>query len=379
MRKPAYKNLFKPLNLNGLRLKNRITMAPLYLGYAASGGRMSPLLLHHYNEMAKSGAAMIMVENASITTSGSGSPQTIRCDHNRYLKGLEALADTIHKEKSLAGLQINHAGRFAYVSESVAPSAVPTFGKTPRALTRREITTIQKQFAKAALRVKNAGFDLVELHGGTGYLLAQFVSPRTNKRSDSYGGSIENRIKFPMEVLKRVKDAVGDFPVGYRFLVDEWLPDGLEECESILLAKSLEQEGIAYISAMGGTYESFFLPEIVKKAKRVGYMVSLAAAVKKNVNIPVIAAGRISTPSKAESILSKKKADLIGLARMLWVDPEWPKKARKGEDRSILKCSPRCDACFQLVMQGKPAYCPKWSKEKRAIYRGLFQSKSSIS
>ena len=373
MRKPAYKNLFKPLNLNGLRLKNRITMAPLYLGYAASGGRMSPLLLHHYQEMAKSGAAMIMVENASITTSGSGSPQTIRCDHNRYLKGLEALADTIHKEKSLAGLQINHAGRFAYVSESVAPSAVPTFGKTPRALTRREITTIQKQFAKAAMRVKNAGFDLVELHGGTGYLLAQFVSPRTNKRSDSYGGPIENRIKFPMEVLKRVKDAVGDFPVGYRFLVDEWLPDGLKECESILLAKSLEQEGIAYISAMGGTYESFFLPEIVKKAKRVGYMVSLAAAVKKNVNIPVIAAGRISTPSKAESILSKKKADLIGLARMLWVDPEWPKKARKGEDRSILKCSPRCDACFQLVMQGKPAYCPKWSKEKRAIYRGLFQ------
>jgi NADPH2 dehydrogenase len=373
MRMPVYQNLFKPLNLPDLRLKNRITMAPLYLGYAALGGRMSPLLLHHYNEMAKSGAAMIMVENASITASGAGSPQTIRCDHNRYLRGLEALADTIHKEKSLAGLQINHAGRFAYVSESVAPSAVPVFGKIPRSLTRREITTIQKQFAKAALRVKNAGFDLVELHGGTGYLLAQFVSPRTNKRSDSYGGSIENRIKFPIEVLKRVKDAVGNFPVGYRFLVDEWLPDGLKESESIFLAKSLEQEGIAYISAMGGTYESFFLPEIVKKAKRAGYMVSLAAVVKKNVDIPVIAAGRISTPLKAESILSEKKADLIGLARMLWVDPEWPKKARKGEDRSIIKCSPSCDACFQLVMQGKPAYCPKWSKERRAIYRGLFQ------
>ena len=213
----------------------------------------------------------------------------------------------------------------------------------------------------------------MELHGGTGYLLAQFVSPRTNKRSDSYGGPIENRIKFPLEVLKRVKDAVGDFPVGYRFLVNEWLPDGLKESESILLARRLEQEGIAYISAMGGTYESFFLPEIVKKAKRVGYMVSLAAAVKKNIGIPVIAAGRISTPLKAESILREKKADLIGLARMLWVDPDWPKKARKGEDRSIIKCSPKCDACFQLVMQGKPAYCPRWSKEWRAIYQGLFR------
>ena len=220
MQKHAYRNLFKPLNLNGMRLKNRITIAPLYLGYAAEGGRMSRLLLHHYGEMARSGVAMIMVENASVTAGGSGSPRTIRCDHNRYLKGLETLADTIRREKSLAGLQINHADRFAHVSEPVAPSTVPAFGKTPRAVTKREITTIQKQFAKAALRVKKAGFDLVELHGGTGYLLAQFVSPRTNKRSDSYGGPIKNRIKFPLEVLKRVKDAVGDFPVGYRFLVN---------------------------------------------------------------------------------------------------------------------------------------------------------------
>jgi 2,4-dienoyl-CoA reductase (NADPH2) len=373
MQKTKYPSLFKPLYLNGLRLKNRITMAPLYLGYAAEGGRMSRLLLHHYRQMASSGAAMIMVENASITAGGSGSPRTIRCDHNRYLKGLATLADTIRREKSRAGLQINHAGRFAYVSDPVAPSAVPAFGKTPRALTKSEIITIQKQFARAAVRVQKAGFDLVELHGGTGYLLAQFVSPRTNKRNDVYGGSIENRIKFPLYVLKRVKDAVGDYPVGYRFLVDEWLPDGLKESESIILAKHLEQEGIAYISAMGGTYESFFLPEIVKKAKRMGYMVSLAAAVKKNVDIPVITAGRISTPLKAESILRDKKADLIGLARMLWVDPDWPKKARKGADRSILKCSPKCDACFQLVMQGEPAYCPRWGRQRRAIYQRLFQ------
>lgn len=373
MKKPVYKNLFKPLKLSGLRLKNRMTMAPLYLGYAAMGGKISPLLLHYYQEMAKSGAAMIMVENASIIPNGSGSPRTIRCDHNRYLNGLEKLARTIKEAKSLAGLQINHAGRFAHVPDPVAPSAVPAFERTPRALTKKEITTLQKQFANAALRVKKAGFDLVELHGGTGYLLSQFVSPRTNKRNDAYGGSIENRIKFPLECLKRVKDAVGDFPVGYRFLADEWLPDGLHIKESAVLAQSLEKEGIAYISTMGGTYESFFLPEIIEKSKKPGYMVSLAAAIKKKVTVPVIAAGRISTPARAESILTNKKADLIGLARMLWVDPQWPKKARKGEDRSILKCSPKCDACFQLVIQGKPAYCPKWSKEKRAVYRELFQ------
>jgi 2,4-dienoyl-CoA reductase (NADPH2) len=373
MKKPAYTHLFKPLKLKGLRLKNRVTMAPLYLGYAAQGGKISPLLLDHYRLMAQSGAALIVVENASITPGGSGSPRTIRCDHNRYLNGLEKLARSIKDEKSLAALQINHAGRFAHVPAPVAPSAVPAFGNTPRVLTKREIKTIQNQYAKAALRTKKAGFDLVELHGGTGYLLSQFVSPRTNKRTDSYGGAISDRIKFPLEVLQRVKDAVGDYPVGYRFLADEWLPDGLRLEESLVLARALKENGIAYISVMGGTYESFFLPDIVKKSKSPGYMVSLAGAVKKDVRVPVITAGRISTPARAESILKTKKADLIGLARMLWVDPEWPKKARQGNDRSILKCSPKCDACLQLVMQGKPAFCPKWRKEKRARYRALFE------
>jgi len=373
MSKPIYKNLFRPLKLKNLKLKNRITMAPLYLGYAAQGGKISPLLLYHYKKMAQSGAALIVVENASITPCGSGSPRTIRCDHNRYLNGLEKLSFSIKNEKSLAALQINHAGRFAHVPAPVAPSAVPAFKITPRELTKKEMKTIQKQYANAALRAKKAGFDMVELHGGTGYLLAQFVSPRTNKRTDTYGGSIANRIKFPLEVLKSVKDVVGDFPVGYRFLADEWLPNGLKVRESIVLAKSLEENGIAYISTMGGTYESFFLPEIIKKSQRPGYMVSLASAVKKAVRVPVIAAGRISTPAQAEAILKEKKADLIGLARMLWVDPEWPKKARKGSDRSILKCSPKCDACLQLVMQGKPAFCPKWDKEKRAVYRRLFK------
>jgi 2,4-dienoyl-CoA reductase (NADPH2) len=373
MKTTAYPNLFKRMTLNGLKLKNRVTMAPLYLGYAAQGGKVSPLLLHHYEQMAKSGVAMIVVENASIVPGGSGSPRTIRCDHKRYLPGLEKLARSITMHKTRAGLQINHAGRYAYVPEPVAPSAVSVFNRTPRELTKREIFRIQKQFANAAARVKAAGFDLVELHGGTGYLLAQFVSPRTNKRSDSYGGSIANRICFALEVLKRVKDRVGKFPVGYRFLADEWLPDGLHLEEALVLAKALEENGIAYLSVMGGTYESFYLPEVVKKSRKPGYMVPLAAAIKKHVRVPVIAAGRISTPAKAEVILKEKKADIIGLARMLWVDPQWLQKARVGRDQAILKCSPTCDACMQLVMKGQPALCPRWRKEKREAYRALFR------
>jgi 2,4-dienoyl-CoA reductase-like NADH-dependent reductase (Old Yellow Enzyme family) len=221
--------------------------------------------------------------------------------------------------------------------------------------------------------VQKAGFDAVELHGGTGYLLAQFASPWTNRRTDVYGGPIEKRIRFPVEVLKEVKNLVGDFPVGYRFLAEEWLPDGLRVEESKVLAKALEENGVAYISVMGGTYESFFAPEVIKNSRKPGYMVSLAKAIKEEVEVPVITAGRISTPALAESILKEKKADLIGLARMLWVDPDWPRKAREGRDGSIIKCSPKCDACLQFVMQGKPAFCPRWKKEKRAEYKALFR------
>jgi 2,4-dienoyl-CoA reductase (NADPH2) len=366
-----YPNLFRPLKVKGIRLKNRITMAPLYLGYADQEGRVTDLMRYHYQQMAQGGAAMVVVENASITPGGSGSPHTLRCDHNRYVKGLAELAHIIKANKSVACFQINHAGRFAAAQPAVAPSAVPTFGRTPEPLTVRAIKTIQKQFANAAHRAREAGFDMVELHGGTGYLLAQFVSPRTNQRTDRYGGTLAQRIAFPLEVLKAVQDKVGNFPVGYRFLADEWLPDGLRLEESLVLAQALADNGVAYISVMGGTYESFALPEVVEKSKKPGYMVSLAGAVKKRVKVPVITAGRISTPARAEKILQAGHADLIGLARMLWVDPLWPRKARHGQDRSINKCSPNCDACFQLVMKGKPAFCPRWPKEIRAAYRAF--------
>jgi 2,4-dienoyl-CoA reductase (NADPH2) len=373
MANPVYPHLFKPIRIKGLRLKNRITMAPLYLGYAAEGGTVSPLLLEHYRRMAAGGAAMIVVENAGVTPAGNGSPRTLRCDHNRYLPGLEKLAAVIKNENSRAALQINHAGRFAYGSDPVAPSAVETFKRTPRALTRREIITLQQQYARAAVRSRQAGFDLVELHGGTGYLLAQFVSPRTNRRTDDYGGHIENRIRFPLEVLKRVQDAVGNFPVGYRFLADEWLPDGLQPKESRVLAEALAENGIAYLSVMGGTYESFFLPAVVQKSQKPGYMVPLAAAVKRRVSVPVVTAGRISTPARAERILRDGQADLIGLARMLWVDPLWPQKARQGREASILKCSPKCNACMELVMQGRPAFCPRWSRDQRLQLKEMFR------
>ena len=361
-----YKHLFSEITISGITLKNRLTMAPLYLGYSDEGGKVSSLLLDHYRLMAKSGVAMVVVENATIDhPTGSGSNRTLRADTDDNVGGFKRLSSVIRQEGPVACLQINHAGRFAGVDEAVAPSAVETFGKIPKALSKVEIKNVVNRYADAALRAKNTGFDMVELHGGTGYLLAQFLSPRTNKRDDEYGGSLENRKRFALEVVAAVKNKVGDFPVGYRFLADEWLPDGLQLNESVQFARSLESGGIAYLSVMGGTYESFSLPDIVTKSNENGYMVDLAAAVKKEVHIPVIAAGRISTGSLAESILEAKKADLIGLARVLWADPEWPEKVRQGKEDDIIHCDPDCgDACMKLVIKKKPAFCARWDHDK---------------
>lgn len=370
-----YSHLFSPIDVGGVTLKNRITMAPLYLGYAGEGGTITPLLLEHYRLMAKSGASMIVVENATIDhPEGSVSNRTIRADTEKNLKGLSELAAIIKSQGSVACLQINHAGRFSGADTPLAPSSVETFGKIPKAILLEDIEKIQEKYFLAAQLTQRAGFDMVELHGGTGYLLAQFVSPRTNKREDSYGGSLENRMRFPLEVLSKVKSAVGDFPVGYRFLADEWLPDGLNLNESKKFAKALSTMGIAYISVMGGTYESFFLPEIIQKSKSEGYMVDLAKEVKQEVDVPVITAGRISSGYIAEKILATRKADLLGLARVLWADPEWPHKIREGREQEIIHCDPACkDVCMQLVMKKKPAFCPQWSPEKTRRFKDMFQ------
>jgi 2,4-dienoyl-CoA reductase-like NADH-dependent reductase (Old Yellow Enzyme family) len=363
----AYPRLFSPCSLGPLTLKNRITMAPLFLGYGKPTGEVSPLILEHYREMAASGAALIVVENAAVDPAGMGSPFTLRIDQDPFLPGLKELASTIREQGAVAAIQINHAGRFAWSSETLAPSAVAAAGKVaPRALTGNEIRELVRKFAAAALRAKEAGFELVELHGGTGYLLAQFFSPRTNHREDAYGGSLDNRLRFPLEVIRAVREALGpEFPVGYRFLADEWLPDGLQLAEAREIARRLAGAGLAYLSVMGGTYESFFLPERKEQERHQGYMADLAAAVKSEVTIPVITAGRIQEPGFAEGLIVAGKADLIGLARVLLADPLWPIKAEQGRAAEIVSCEPTCSLCFKRVMSGQPVICSQWPKEKR--------------
>lgn len=362
-----YPFLLSPLQIKGLTLKNRITMAPLFLGYANPDGTVNSLILDHYQEMAASGASLIVVENTAIDPLALGSPFMLRIDEERFLFGLSGLAKTIKQQGALAILQINHAGRYAYGSDKLAPSPLETYGVTPREMDENDIERVIAAYVTAARRVKEAGFDGVELHGGTGYLLVQFLSSRTNKRSDVYGGPLENRMRFPLRVVDEVLKAVGpDFPVGYRFLADEWLPDGLHLEETTLYAKELGKRGLAYLSVMAGTYDSFSLPEYLKEEKKEGYMVPFAARIKETLpGIPVITAGRIQSPATANCIIEDKQADLIGLARVLLADPLWPKKAQGVVSEPFVSCEATCSLCMKRVIKGKPVFCSQWNRTRQ--------------
>jgi 2,4-dienoyl-CoA reductase (NADPH2) len=234
-------------------------------------------------------------------------------------------------------------------------------------MTEDDIERTIEAFATSARRVKEVGFDGLELHGGTGYLIVQFLSPRINKRIDAYGGSLENRMRFPLRVVDAVLKAVGpDFPVGYRFMADEWLPDGLHLEETALYAKELEKRGVAYLSVMAGTYDSFFIPEYVEAEKKEGYMVPFARQIKEAVtHMPVITAGRIKTPEFANRLIEEKQADLVGLARVLFTDPLWVRKAQGTVAEPIVSCEPTCSLCMNRLAGGKPIFCSRWDRTRQ--------------
>ena len=362
-----YKNLFSSFKLKNLELKNRIVMTPFYTGYANLDGSVSELLLEYYKEIAESGISLCIVENAAVDQRGLGGPFMIRIDNDMYLVGLKKLADTIKCCGTFAVLQLNHAGKYTYLPEKFAPSKINLWGMTTIELTIPEIKEIVRSFASSAKRAKLAGFDGVELHGGTGYLLAQFLSPLSNKRTDEYGGTLEKRMRFGIEVVEAVRESVGkDYLLGYRFLADEWLQGGLTIDESVKFAKKLKDTGIDYLSVTAGTHESFMLPEIKERDKNIGFMVEYAEMVKRTMeDMPVITAGRIQYPEFANCILADGRADLIGLARVLFADPLWPKKAYGTIKEEINICRPNCHMCTELVKRGKSAICVNWPKEKR--------------
>ena len=328
-----FPTLFSPGQIGNLRLKNRVIKAPLSTSMAGVDGSVTERLIRYYIRQAAGGCAMVIVESLSIDELGS---KTSHCGHlalssDEYIGGLAWLAENIKEQGALAGAQLEHCGRqkFFPLQPIVAPSEIPWpalweeigIKAVPRALTIPEIKDIVSAFGDAALRVKKAGFDLVEIHGAHGYLLTNFFSPHTNKRTDLYGGSLENRMRIFIEVYRDVRSKVGpDFPVIIRLSGTDYQPDGYPIEDTIVLAKALEKEGIDGLHISGGDYHTM-VHQTTPMSLSLCHNVWAAEAIKKEVKVPVIASGSITLPKYAEDILSSAKSDFISLGRPLCADP----------------------------------------------------------
>ncbi len=349
-----YNNLFSEIRVGSLTLKNRIIFPPISTNFASVDGEVTPYFIYHYARRAKGGAALITLENMCIQYPDArhGAIQP-RIDDDCFIPGLSLLAYEIHKYDSLAFMELTHPGLFSELKHSggktpVAPSDVDLRKDHlhPHVLTEDEIREIIEIFVQAALRAKRAQFDGVEIEAAHALLVNQFLSPIANKRTDKFGGSLENRVRFASMLIDRIKEVCGrNFTVTARLGVIDFVDGGIDIKEGAKIAKAFEEMGYAALHAdVGfGNKEYRLEPMQYKEAWRTSYAEELK---KEGVKIPVVAVGMIRNPSVAEDIISSGKADLVALGRTLIADPDWPVKAETGREKEIKRCI-GCSECIK--------------------------------
>jgi len=350
----AFPRLTEPGYIGTIRLKNRIIKAPQHTGLANPDGSVTERMLRHYKELARGGAGMVIVEYAWVDNDASkASPCQLGIASIEHLPGLSLLAQTIQANGAKAAIQISHGGRQRFTLETPkAASAVPweeIYAQgcpAPQELSFAEILEIVRAFGLAAKRAQTADFDMVELHACHGYLISNFLSPHTNKRTDWYGGSLENRMRFLLEVVEEIKRQVGsEFPISARLSGTDYEPDGHTIEETIELSKRLEALGVAVVHMSGGNHHQT-IHEVSPMGMPLAHNVWAAEAAKREIGLPVIASGSITSPALAESILVEGKADFISLGRPMWADAEWPRKAIEGRPEDIRPCIRCNDGCM---------------------------------
>jgi 2,4-dienoyl-CoA reductase-like NADH-dependent reductase (Old Yellow Enzyme family)/thioredoxin reductase len=348
-----------------MELKNRIMMAPMITNLAGGNGEVTEQQIDYYVARAKGGVGLIDVAWACVDRWPNKKVGCLYIDDDEYLRGLEELTSAVHMEGAKIALQISHPGRQISEEETkgnfaVSASDVTCFinGKDvqARALTLSEIGRLIDAFAAGAMRAKSAGFDAVEFHGASGYLIAQFLSPFTNKRTDKYGGDFSGRMKFALDIVKATRAKVGsDFPLIFRISGDEFVEGGTRLSDSKEIAKVLEEAGIDAIHVTAGLLETYHLA-MPPMAVPPGCFVALAEGVKEVVDIPVITVGRINDPAFGEEILRNGKADLIALGRAFLSDPEFVTKTAEGKTNEIRKCI-ACNRCVMRIAQKLHVRC----------------------
>ncbi len=316
--------LFSPYTIKDVTLKNRIVMSPMCMYSSLNqDGKVTNFHLVHYASRAAGQAGLIILEATAVTLEGRISPQDLGIWNDGHIEGLTNLVSLIHEHRSKAGIQLAHAGRKAVVdTPAIAPSAIPfnETAKVPEEMTQQQIKETISAFQAAARRAKKAGFDVVELHAAHGYLINEFLSPLTNKRTDAYGGSPENRYRFLRETIDAVKE-VWDGPLFVRISADDYHPEGLTIDDYLQFTDWMKAQGVDLIDCSSGAV----VPAAIETYP--GYQVKYADAIKQNVQIPTGAVGLITNGPQAEEILQKNQADLIFIGREFLRNPYFPRTA----------------------------------------------------
>ena len=358
-----FPKLFEPTRIGTMEMKNRLVSAAMNSRLAETGGYVSQRMVNHYARRARGGVGLIVVADGGVSLIHVNSHTQLRIADDSYILGLARLAQGMKGNGAKTAIQLQHAGwrtgRAFGLSQTVGPTALTSreLGEATRALTVAEIKVVVSQFAQAARRARQAGFDSVEIHGAHGYLVSLFLSPYTNWRQDDYGGDMQRRARLALEIVTAIRQEVGhDYPIIFRISADEFVEGGLTLKETGVISRWLEEAGVDCISVSGGTEGTMPWCVPCMLVPR-GHMVPLAAVIKKVVSVPVIAVGRINTAAMAEGILEQEKADLIAIGRPLLADPEWPLKVMEGKEDEIRKCI-YCNSCRRdPPPEGYPIMC----------------------
>lgn len=352
-----YKHIFEPLDLGFTTLKNRIIMGSMHTGLEEKKNGLEKIAAY-YAERAKGGVGLIVSGGIAPNVQGWTAPFSARMSTKKHAKHHKVITDAVHREGGKICMQILHAGRYAYHPFAVAPSAIkaPISPFKPFKLKQSGIKRTIRDFVNAAKLSKLAGYDGVEIMGSEGYLINQFITERTNKRTDNYGGSYENRMRLPIELVKQTRQAVGrEFIIIYRLSMLDLVEKGSTWQEVVALGKEIEKAGATIINTGIGWHEAR-IPTIATSVPRAAFT-WVTKKMKEELSIPLVTSNRINMPETAEKVLAEGHADLISMARPFLADPEWVNKAKVNKSDEINTCIGCNQACLDHVFEQKVASC----------------------
>jgi len=346
-----------------MEVANRFVIPPMITNLGSPDGTVSEALVAYWAARATGGWGLLIVEATAIDPKGKALPAELGIWDDSFVPGFKMLTDLGHKHGNRMALQLHHAGRqtasMITGSQPVAPSPVPCpfMKEIPRELLAEEVWALVEKFGDAAVRARQAGFDAVEVHGAHGYLIAQFMSAYSNKRTDTFGGGLQNRMRFPVEIIKNIRGKVGStYPILFRLSGEEHVPGGRNTDESRLVARMVQEAGVDAIHVAAGVYGSgaYSFPPA---ALPPGLNLPAAAEIKKAISVPVLVVGRFTEPFLAEDALETGKADLISFGRQSLADPQFPNKVAADQLDDICPCSGCQQGCLDRVLVAKTIAC----------------------